>query len=98
MPAREHESGGEACSEVETDTNFRLEGAIPGSFLAVLSILKIIIFVSSWRGHWVVTLEGKNVTGRGALAPVPAYWQGALGDKVRAKIRHHPTLICPAWR
>jgi hypothetical protein len=53
MPAREHESGGEACSEVETGTNFRLEGAIPGSFLAVLSILKITIFVrlrNSWRG------------------------------------------------
>jgi len=30
---------------VETGTNFRLEGAIPGSFLAVLSILKITIFV-----------------------------------------------------
>jgi hypothetical protein len=53
MPAREHESGGGACSEVETGTNFRLEGALPGSFLAVLSILKITIFVrlrNSWRG------------------------------------------------
>jgi len=48
MPVREHESGGGACSEVETGTNFRLEGGgIRGSFLAVLSILKITIFVRS---------------------------------------------------